>query len=170
LLVVDLGNFTSTSTNESADQFTAATSREAENDAAAPGAAGSEGASQPAQAADSSAAGASTDGGEAASSALEQATGAAEGGLEAPNATGDGPPAIMSAEEPTPAESDSALRSTGQAADEEALPEPITLEGPEPSEDDGMSTLRVLQVLAGAAFLASGFYVFVWPRLSRGGS
>lgn len=38
----------------------------------------------------------------------------------------------------------------------------------EPEEDGGISTLRVLQILAGSAFLASALYVFVWPRLSKG--
>ena len=46
----------------------------------------------------------------------------------------------------------------------------IALDAPESDDDGSVSTLRILQLLAGAAFLASGFYVFVWPRLSRGGS
>ena len=49
-------------------------------------------------------------------------------------------------------------------------PEPLTVDAPEVDESDGVSTLRVLQIAAVAAFLASGFYVFVWPRISRGGS
>lgn len=33
----------------------------------------------------------------------------------------------------------------------------------------GPSTLRILEIIAGAAFLSSAFYVFAWPRLHSGG-
>jgi hypothetical protein len=62
------------------------------------------------------------------------------------------------------------MTAADEAPAEEPLPEPLAFEAPENEGDDGISTLRVLQVVAGAAFLVSGFYVFVWPRISRGGS
>jgi hypothetical protein len=70
--------------------------------------------------------------------------------------------------QPTPAPSEAA-NAAGEAA-EEPSPEPLAFEAPEDEAGDGISTLRILQVVAAAAFLASGFYVFVWPRISRGGS
>ena len=175
LVAVDLGGISSSSSDESSNGFTAATSRQAD-DATASGGAALEAPGQ-SESSDSSADGADVDGEPANSPEPATAPDGGEPGSAAGTGPAEGtgpvgPPAIMSAEEaPSPAaEGDSALRSTGEAADEESLPEPIALESPESEEDGGVSTLRILQVLTGAAFLASGFYVFVWPRISREGS
>lgn len=97
---------------------------------------------------------------------------AAEGGAEAqpadPTGPGEDAPTALSVEEaPQPDESDRqgfGAETTGADGD---TPEASEARSPTP-DDDGISTLRILQIFAGAAFLASAFYVFVLPRLSGG--
>lgn len=172
LVAVDLGNFSSTSSDESGTMLTAATSRQATDDFDAAGAAGSALAPEDAQDARSSAEGADAKGEEQGAQPANSG-----GGIESvtgsTGATADGvqPPGVMSTEmQATPEMGEIAITAAGTAA-EEPSPEPLAFEAPGATEDDGgISTLRLLQVLAIAAFLASGFYVFVWPRVTRGGS
>lgn len=58
--------------------------------------------------------------------------------------------------------------SESDAPPAEMSPQPMVREG---GGDDsgGISTLRLLQAGAFVALLASGFYVFVWPRIARPG-
>lgn len=173
LLVVDLGNFSSTSSDESADTLTAATARElADDDATAGGAAGSVAGSQGFE---SSPAGLEAMGAESEATGAESADASAEPGVAAGSSESantvdpEAPPSVLSAEAvPSPEEGPATLRTDGQTEEDGSTQ--IALDAPESDDDGGVSTLRILQLLAGAAFLASGFYVFVWPRLSRGGS
>ena len=169
LLFVDLTGDTSRSADESTNTMIAASSARETDDASA--GAGS--------ATDGDAAGASEESTFEADAMVDSATGEA-----APEAPAD-PQGATAAAGAAEVDEGSALRSGGPeqapdegeaaitAADEEPLdegpaPEPLVQESPE--DDGGISTLRILQVVAGVAFLASGFYVFVWPRVSRGGS
>jgi hypothetical protein len=105
---------------------------------------------------------------------------AAEEQAEAPAGTPDAAAAAGAAQvepalrssgpEATPAEGEAAIMAADAAPSQEPAPEPLTIDAPDDDGSDGVSTLRVLQVTAVAVFLASGFYVFVWPRISRGGS
>jgi hypothetical protein len=62
---------------------------------------------------------------------------------------------------------DTLQRGTDQAGSDGDAPRIQAAE----ESDSGPSLLLILEMLAGAVFLASGFYLFVWPRLlSRGGS
>jgi len=176
LLFVDLADFSSTSSDEDGGTFTAALERQATDDASsagslgATGSAGAPSAAQAPEAANSTADGTdptATKADEAAPTAESDAgSGSAAGGsIETP----EGPSAALSAEAlPTPAP-DAAREAAAGEAEEASSPEPVAFEAPE-DEGGGASTLRLLQVAAAVAFLASGLYVFVWPRISRGGS
>ena len=175
LLFVDVADFSSSS-DDSGDVFTAATSREEANDASR--SAGSAGAAELAPAAADSATQQQADGFDSAGKSDETADATAAANSPSDGAGGgivatpEGPPAAaMSAEGPvTPAAGDTAITAAGEA-DADPAPAPLAFEAPDiDGDDDGISTLRVLQVVAAVAFLASGFYVFVWPRVSRGGS
>jgi len=175
LLFVDLADFSSTSSDESSDTLLVATSRQAADEDAA-GSAGAAEAPLAPESANSQADGDGTDStvtkdeGEGLPEGSGPVAGSAGGGIETPEA----PPAAMSAEAlPTQAPGE-AITAAGQTA-EAPTPESLAFEAPETEADGGTSTLRILQVAAAAAFLASGFYVFVWPRVSkarvsRGGS
>jgi anti-sigma factor RsiW len=163
LVFVDLTNSTSSSTpDESPSALSVATSRQA--DAVAPGAAS--------VVVPPAASNAGSGGGSADSS---DTTGEAGTGPVAPEAATNQAPTTMSAEvapAPEPA-SGGDITAAGQAADNSAPREGFAPQADSDADGDGsggFSTLRILEILAGAAFLASGFYVFVWPRLSRGGS
>jgi len=171
LVLVDLAG-TSTSSDETANTFTAASAPQEADASSAGGAALTQ---------QMESAGASQD---AVPPAVDNATG--DDGAKSPPAEGaagssaaEAPvaPELRSAgPEPTPGEGATMMSSADQPGAEESpgqvpAPEPLAFEGPAAEDDGGgISTLRVLQVLAGVAFLASGFYVFVWPRVSRGGS
>lgn len=170
LLVVDVGNFTSTSSNENGAAFTSATSRQATDNATAPQMAGSTGLAPAPQSTGAGAAGSSSKAsGEgmprtAAPLAPEAASGPAQSQPD------ESPVAMSAAQAPavTPAPAGTVMVAGSQAATETPH-EPPASEAPA-SGSGGISTLRLLEIVAGAVFLASGFYVFVWPRLSRGGS
>ena len=172
LLFVDVADFTSSSSDESADTFTAASQRQASEEDAASGSAGSEGAPQAPAAANSTA----DDGGDPQDSQTSESPGAGEssppvGDAGGGVATPEGPPAALSAELATPAPTEAPIAAAAGEADETPSLQPQPFEAqPTAPDDDGVSTLRILQIVAAAAFLASGFYVFVWPRVIRGGS
>jgi hypothetical protein len=171
LLFVDLAGNQSGSSDESTSALTAASSRQADDASAGAGSAGSVGAPPSADSAANSTF--------EADAGVDKADGE-QPGVPAPTGVQDAPAAAGAAQAEAPLRS-SGLESTpavGEAAavtaaDEapvdEDSPEPLTAEAPD-DDGDGISTLRVLQVVAVAAFLASGIYVFVWPRVSRGGS
>jgi hypothetical protein len=168
LLFVDVAGFT-TSSDESADTFTAASQRQASDEDAAAGSA-MEAPSVPETANSTAEDGADTmttkGADDPAPAEGSPAVGGAGGGIETP----EGPPAALSADEvPTPSPTDAPIAAAGEAADAPS-PEPLAFEAPGADDDGGISTLRILQIVAAAAFLASGFYVFVWPRVIRGGS
>jgi anti-sigma factor RsiW len=171
LLFVDLAGNTSSSSDESANTFTAASApREADDASAGASSAGATGA-QPAGAESAAATGPMVD------KATEQGQqpGASVPGQDAPAAAGaaqgEEPPAALRSTGPeaTPSEGEAAITADVPPAGEPS-PEPLVSDLPDTGDGDGVSTLRVLQVLAGAVFLASGLYAFVWPRISRGGS
>jgi hypothetical protein len=96
-------------------------------------------------------------------------SGPAEGGIGGNLVTPEGPPAALSAEAlPTPAP-EGARNAAASEAEEAPSPEPLAFDAGDES-GDGLSTLRLLEIVAAVAFLASGLYVFIWPRISRGGS
>ena len=174
LLFVDLADFSSTSSDESADTFTAARQSATDEDTSTTGAAGSIGAPSAPEAANATA----EDGTDAmttkAADETQPSAGAAAGepedgvggSVDTPEAT----PAALGAEAlPTPDSADASIAAAGEAA-EEPSPAPLAFEAPEDKAGGGVSTLRILQFVAAAAFLVSGLYVFVWPRFSRGGS
>ncbi len=180
LLVVDLGHFSSTSSDESSTALTAATAREmVTGDAAASGAAGSIASAPVApETANSAADGAGTTAGKGAddsqsataAEATPAAPGVGMGGAVEPE-EGLPPVAMSAAEEPTPGEGGPEIAAAAHAPEESPIA-PQAFEAPEGDSESGggVSTLRLLEILAGAAVLASGFYVYLWPRLSREGS
>jgi len=170
LLFVDLTGNPSSSSDEATSTFTAATAREAADDSAGAGSAGAASAPSAPESANSS-----VDVDATVGKSDETQPGVAADAQGATAAAGaaqveDAPALRSSGPESTPAEGEAAMTAADEAPAEEPLPEPLAFEAPENEGDDGISTLRVLQVVAGAAFLVSGFYVFVWPRISRGGS
>jgi hypothetical protein len=179
LLFVDFADFSS-STSSDETQFTAALDRQATDDASSSagslGATGSAGAPSAAQAPEAAN---STDGtdptatkaGEADSPTESGAgSGPAAGGVGGGIATPEGPPAALSSEaQATPAPDVARDAAVTGETEEAPSPEPLAFEAPA-DDSDGVSTLRLLQIVAAVAFLASGLYVFVWPRISRGGS
>jgi hypothetical protein len=179
LLFVDFADFSS-STSSDETQFTAALDRQATDDASSSagslGATGSAGAPSAAQAPEAAN---STDGtdptatkaGEADSPTESGAgSGPAAGGVGGGIATPEGPPAALSSEaQATPAPDVARDAAVTGETEEAPSPEPLVFEAPA-DDSDGVSTLRLLQIIAAVAFVASGLYVFVWPRISRGGS
>jgi hypothetical protein len=165
LVFVDVaGDPSGSSNDESGSALTAATSREADDASAGAGSAGSVGA--PPSAANSTfEADATTD-----KAAEEQAEAPAGTPAAAAGAAQVEPALRSSGPEATPANGEAAIMAADAAPSQEPAPEPLTIDAPDDDGSDGVSTLRVLQVTAVAVFLASGFYVFVWPRISRGGS
>jgi anti-sigma factor RsiW len=168
LVFVDLAANTSTSSDESAGTFTAASVPEAADDASAGGGSTAATGAPPAAENTGSEAGPMIDSATAEDAPQPEAPADAQGSTAAAGAAQtqeDGEALRSSGVEATPGDGNTAV----DAPDEEPAPEPAAFEAPD-DKDGGISTLRVLQVVAGAAFLASGFYVFVWPRVSRGGS
>jgi hypothetical protein len=180
LLFVDFADFSS-STSSDETQFTAALDRQATDDASssagslgATGGAGAPSAAQAPEAANSTADGSDSP---ATKSAEAEATpesgagsGPAAGGVGGGIATPEGPPAALSSEaQATPAPDVARDAAVTGETEEAPSPEPLAFEAPA-DDSDGVSTLRLLQIVAAVAFLASGLYVFVWPRISRGGS
>jgi len=179
LLFVDLADFSSTSSDEDGGTFTAALDRQATDDASSAGSLGATGgAGAPSAGQAPEAANSTADGSDSMATKAEEAeatpeagagSGPAAGGVGGGIETPEGPPAALSAEAlPTPAPDVARDAAVGEA-DEAPSPEPLAFEAPA-DDGDGVTTLRLLQVVAALAFLASGLYVFVWPRISRGGS
>ena len=164
LLFVDLAGFSSGSSDDGAATFIAASSRQAA-DTAENGTAGSIGSAPPVpDAATGKASEAETP-----PAMAPEAAGAGSA------ATGDlGPaglsPALPAVTPPAAGPAAAGITAAEPSPGEEPSPETVGFEAPEHESNDGISTVRILEIVAGAAFLASGFYVFVWPRLSRGGS
>jgi Putative zinc-finger len=76
--------------------------------------------------------------------------------------------AIQVAPEASPSEAEAANAAADASAPEQPGPLPTGVEVPQQDNGGGLSTLRVLEIVALVGFLASGFYVFiVRPKLSR---
>jgi anti-sigma factor RsiW len=173
LLLVDAINLQGGSNDESASNgFAGAGKTELSRQTAEDSASGAPG---PAIASDQPATGTANSSAAAESATTPAATRAgaadnASGGSTAPTAPAVQPQASV----PPPATGESAPAPTGPlstfAADQQA-PQPeqdgdAIAEAANPADDGGkLSTLRVLQILAGLAFVGSVFYVYVRPRL-----
>ena len=164
LVFVDLTNSTSSTTSdESPSTLSMATARQAGNDAIASDAAGSELAPPPAGTVDSSAGGAGSTGKNGPTDTAPVAPQANDGSTTET-------PTTMSAGLAPPEPTSGAGAAAASQPSDASPPQPQGFEAPDTDNGDGISTLRILEIVAGLVFLASGFYVFMWPRLSRGGS
>ena len=162
LIFVDVGGFSSSTSDDTSSELTAANMERDVDDA------GVDTDATTMQAAGTGVDGqeSSTSGGAGSAPQPEAASGEAGG---AAAATGETPPSETRSSEPAvapPAEEAPAVASDESAPD--SAPAAEDLQAPADDDGDGISTLRLLQVLAGLAFLASALYVFVRPRLMRG--